>query len=350
MPLQLQLQLQLPPQQLLQLQYNCNCNYSCNYNFSYTTTTFQLQLQLHYTTATITTTLHYNHSYRYNYDYSCNYNYNSYLLQLLQLLQLRQLQLQLHFNYTTTTATTTTTTGTRTTTVQLQQHQPHYNYNYCTTPHYIQELWVRWPLQPLQPLQKTQLQPPFGPTTHLSYSVLSLKLPPPPCAALLVCNKLMTQDEVTICRSVRKMLVCWAFSLLGGSRMTTPKVHKMSRLNNHVGPCRTISDHGSKTCPNCVVVCSSSDHVGSLYTMGTWRSWNWFVSVWAIAAMEICSFRGQELYWSHCSFCLLYPLVVLCVEAQQSQDDELLVDEPFCVTEGSTRWCLHNLTHIILQG
>ena len=65
------------------------------------------------------------------------------------------------------------------------------------TPHYIQELWVRWPLQPLQPLQKAQLQSPFGPsvdslchpcitTTHLSHSVLSLKLPPRPCAVLLV--------------------------------------------------------------------------------------------------------------------------------------------------------------------
>ena len=56
---------------------------------------------------------------------------------------------------------------------------------------------MRWPLQPLQPLQKTQLQSPFGPsvgslchpcitTTHLSYSVLFLKLPPPPCVVLLV--------------------------------------------------------------------------------------------------------------------------------------------------------------------
>ena len=55
---------------------------------------------------------------------------------------------------------------------------------------------MRGPLQPLQPLQKAQLQPPFGPsvdslchpciTTHLSYSVLSLKLPPPPCTVLLV--------------------------------------------------------------------------------------------------------------------------------------------------------------------
>ena len=82
--------------------------------------------------------------------------------------------------------TTTTTAAT----LQLQQHQPHYNYkynyNYCTTPHYIQELWVRWPLQPLQPLQRAQLQPPFGPlvdslchpcitTTNLSYRVLILE-------------------------------------------------------------------------------------------------------------------------------------------------------------------------------
>ena len=70
----------------------------------------------------------------------------------------------------------------------------HYNYNYsCTTAHYIQQLW----LQPLQPPQKTQLQPPFGPsadllcnpcitTTHLSYSILSLKLLPPPWAVLPV--------------------------------------------------------------------------------------------------------------------------------------------------------------------
>ena len=69
-----------------------------------------------------------------------------------------------------------------------------YTYNY-TTPHYIQHLGVRWPPQPLQ---KAQFQPPLDPsvdslchpyitTTHLSYSFLSLKLPPPPCAVLLVC-------------------------------------------------------------------------------------------------------------------------------------------------------------------
>ena len=74
----------------------------------------------------------------------------------------------------------------------------HYNYNCsCTTPHYIQQLWVRWPLQPLQPPQETQHQPHFSPsvhslchpwitTTNLSCRFPILKLPPPPCAVLLV--------------------------------------------------------------------------------------------------------------------------------------------------------------------
>ena len=56
---------------------------------------------------------------------------------------------------------------------------------------------MRWPLQPLQPPQQTQLQPLFGQsvdslchpwftTTNVSYRFPILKLPPPPCAALLV--------------------------------------------------------------------------------------------------------------------------------------------------------------------
>ena len=83
------------------------------------------------------------------------------------------MQLQLHY--------------TNCTTPQLHLHYTttYYSYNYsCTTPHYIQQLWVRWPtrwsLQPVEPLQKTQLQPPFRPsmgslchpwttTTNLSY-------------------------------------------------------------------------------------------------------------------------------------------------------------------------------------
>ena len=57
---------------------------------------------------------------------------------------------------------------------------------------------MRWPLQPLQSFQQTQLQPPFGQsvdslchpwfttTTNVSYRFPILKLPPPPCAVLLV--------------------------------------------------------------------------------------------------------------------------------------------------------------------
>ena len=56
---------------------------------------------------------------------------------------------------------------------------------------------MRWPLQPLQPLQQTQLQPPFGQsvdslchlwftTNNVPYRFPILKLPPPPCAVLLV--------------------------------------------------------------------------------------------------------------------------------------------------------------------
>ena len=105
-------------------------------------------------------------------------------------------------HYTTLTITTTTITTLHCTTLHntttTTTTPPRYS---CITPHYIQQLWVkwptRWPLQPLQPLQKTQLQPPFSPsvdslchpwftTTKLSYRFPILKLPPPPCAALLV--------------------------------------------------------------------------------------------------------------------------------------------------------------------
>ena len=82
-----------------------------------------------------------------------------------------------------------------------------YNYDYsCSTPHYFQQLWVRWPLQSLQPLQQTQLQPPFGhsvdplclpwfTTTNLSYRFPILKLPPPPCAVLLVLHMCIPEDS-----------------------------------------------------------------------------------------------------------------------------------------------------------
>ena len=107
----------------------------------------------------------------------------------------------LHYtHYTTTHATATTLHKLHFTTTTTPLY---YNYNYsCTTSHYIQQLWVRWPtrwpLQPLQPLQKhssnhlsvhqwirsaiRDSQQPISPTIGF----LFLKLPPPPCAALLV--------------------------------------------------------------------------------------------------------------------------------------------------------------------
>ena len=123
---------------------------------------------------------------------------------------------------------------------------PHYNDNstthtttttLLTTPHHIQQLWVRWPLQPLQPLYKTQLQPPFRPsvdslchpritTTHLSYSVLSWKLPPPPCAVLLVvwCNNLICLMLLQCDRS---------------SHTSGPKENILSHLSLIEEPCAT---------------------------------------------------------------------------------------------------------------
>ena len=158
MPLQLQLQLQLQQLQL-QLHYNCNCNYSCNYhcnyNFSCTKLHFIHNFNFNYTTTAITTTLHCNYSYSYN-----MLQLQVRLLHLLQLLQLRQLQLQLPYNYNYNynhnhNCTYDITTSTTSTPLQLQLQL---QLQHCTTPHYIQELWVR----SLQPLHKAQLQPPFG--------------------------------------------------------------------------------------------------------------------------------------------------------------------------------------------
>ena len=165
-------------------------------------------ITVHYTnntstaTATTATTLHYTTLITLHYitlHYTTliapHYNYNYTTLVCMTP------ELQLHYNYNYSCNCTPL--------IAL-----HYNYNYsCSTPHYIQQLWVRWPLQLLQPLQKTQLQPPFGPsvdslchpcitTTHLSYSVLSLKFPPPPpCAVLLVKGSL--GGETSVLRTFR---------------------------------------------------------------------------------------------------------------------------------------------------
>ena len=154
---QLQLQLQLQ----LRFSYNYNYNYSNNShnhnhnnnndnNNNNTTTATAASA-----TTTTTTALHYTRL-DFNYNYDCSYSFN--------------------YHYTATTTATTTTITLR-----------------FATRHCILQLWVRWPLQPRQ-----KSHPPFGPsmdslchpcitTTHLSYSFLSLKLPPP-CAVLLLKN------------------------------------------------------------------------------------------------------------------------------------------------------------------
>ena len=98
-------------------------------------------------------------------------------------------QLQLHYtnyNYTTLHYTTTAT-------------PLHYNYN-STTPHYIQQLWVRWPLQPLEPLQETQLQPPYS-STLLPSTIISV-----PCSyhEPAICNLTYKQYLLVVTESQSK--------------------------------------------------------------------------------------------------------------------------------------------------
>ena len=110
----------------------------------------------HYTTAHCTTFITPHH------NYNCNYT---------TLVALHTTTTPLHYNYNYTT--TTTTAALRHTTSSSCGH------NQCNHS------------------KKTQLQPPFGPSVdslcHFSYSVLSLKLPPPPCAVLL--NKIQIYSK-----------------------------------------------------------------------------------------------------------------------------------------------------------
>ena len=164
---------------------------------------------LHYTNYITLITLHYTTYIQLHYATLIS-------LQLQEQLLLPQLQLQLQLeciNYTTLItlqrATTNTTTSHYTTLYYTNYIALHYNtttttlqLHYTTLPLQLQlqlrhttlhpAVVVRWPLQPLQPLPKTQLQPPFGPSVDspchpcITARWLSLKLPPPACAVLLV--------------------------------------------------------------------------------------------------------------------------------------------------------------------
>ena len=142
-----------------------------------TTTTIHnttLQLQLHYTNCITLhyTTLHYTTLIALHYTtlHSITLHYAALAYPTLHYITLHYVT----WHYITLQRTHYTTTYATATTLHELYHTItttplHYNYNYsCATPHYIQQLWVRWrarwPLQPLQPLQKTQLQPPFGPS------------------------------------------------------------------------------------------------------------------------------------------------------------------------------------------
>ena len=122
-------------------------------------------------------------------------------------------------------------------------------------------------------MQPLQLQPPFGPsrdllchpcitTTHLSYSVLSLKLPPSPCAVLLVsylfaiASRLLVSSSPCLLVSLSpRLLVSWSqfisfsfsFSLsLSRSRSRPFSVSFMSHLiSSHLFPSCVVMAHGS---------------------------------------------------------------------------------------------------------
>ena len=104
------------------------------------------------------------------------------------------------------------------TTPQLQLHYTSYNYN-CATPHYIQQLWLGVHCNLCNHCKDT------APTTIRSVihesqqraspiSFLFLKLPPHPCAVLVVYSCILhtvhsyTQSQVHVHRCKETMCVC----------------------------------------------------------------------------------------------------------------------------------------------
>ena len=167
----------------------------------------------HYTTQCYTTvhntTLHYSTSITSHNNYNCNY----------------ATLITLHYNYNSTI-------------LQLQLR-------YTTLhPAVVGEVTIAT----IATTPKKQLQPPFGPsvdslrhpcitTTHLSYSVLSLKLPPPPCAVLLLKayktyktfwhetdqSRIHGPKYGTALKTTNTMLVRWTVATIPGPRWTKAK-------------------------------------------------------------------------------------------------------------------------------
>ena len=112
---------------------------------------------------------------------------------------------------------------------------------------------MRWPLQPLQPFQQTQLQPPFGQsldslchpwftTTNVSYRFPILKLPPPPCAVLLVIKIVKNRSSLT-----------------GGSCPRSRSTCATGQVNEIIRKYRMLTGPGTaaqfETCSCCFTVC-----------------------------------------------------------------------------------------------
>ena len=172
----LQLQPQLQPQLQLRFTYT--------YTYTNTTTTNNNNTNSNSNSNNSNNSNNNSHSHSHSYSYSDSYSYNhcttlSYATlrhttaltattttstttttQLQYIQGQRQLQLQLQpqllLHYTRLRCTTATTAQHNTTQHYTTQYNDNhttlrcnYSYNYnCATPHYIQQLWLRWPLQP----------------------------------------------------------------------------------------------------------------------------------------------------------------------------------------------------------
>ena len=212
-------------------------------------------------------------------------------------------------------------------------------------------------------MQPLQLQPRFGPsrdllchpcitTTHLSYSVLSLKLPPSPCAVLLVSYLFAIASRLLVSSSPRllvspspRLLVSWShfisfsfsFSLslsFSLSRSRPFSVSFMSHLiSSHLFPSCVVMAHGSwlmahgswlisshfvSSCLISMYLISSclilSDHVSSqciscqrqrtsLYHISRFRFIT-FLQAHPIHSHHIISYRISS---SHTSFAIPFP-------------------------------------------
>jgi hypothetical protein len=131
-------------------------------------------------------------------------------------------------------------------------------------------------------VQPLQLQPPFGPsrdllchpcitTTHLSYSVLSLKLPPSPCAVLLVsylfaiASRLLVSSSPCLLVSLSPRLLVSSFPGLSSFHS-----HFHSRSHSHAHAHAHSQSHSclisSHLFPSCVVMA----HGSWLMAHGSW--------------------------------------------------------------------------------